>query len=409
MSKRSLRQASICALVAFSLIVPALAQNGPARAKPALAGLVEILLSTDDPQVQLDLLKGLSEAARGRRQLPMPARWGEVETKLGQSANPEVQALTQLLSLTFGSSQALQGLKAKATDPAAPAPLRRTALEALLGARDASLPPMLVDLLRDPALRPMALRGLAAYDFPGAAPAILPIYPELNRAEKKDALNTLASRVPYAKALLEAVGKHAIAANEISPDVLRQLRNLKNPEISGLLEKVWGVARESGADKKKEIERYKTLYWAGGSQPGEASRGRLVFSRLCQQCHTLFDTGGKVGPDLTGSNRADLEYILQNMVDPNAVIPNEYRSSTLETKDERVLTGIVKKQDDKTVTIVTVNENLVLPMSEVKSLQQSDISMMPEGLLAQLSDQEIRDLIYYLSRPGQVPLPASQP
>ena len=131
-----------------------------------------------------------------------------------------------------------------------------------------------------------------------------------------------------------------------------------------------------------------------------------MFTKTCAQCHTLFDAGGKVGPNLTGSNRGDLDYILQNIVDPNAVIPNEYRSWNVETKDDRSLTGIVTKQDEKSVTVVTANEVLVLPRNEIKTLQQSELSMMPEGLLQSLTDQEIRDLLYYLSRPGQVPLPA---
>jgi putative heme-binding domain-containing protein len=94
-------------------------------------------------------------------------------------------------------------------------------------------------------------------------------------------------------------------------------------------------------------------------------------------------------------------------VDPNAVIPNDYRSTTIEMKDDRVLTGIIKQQDKKSVTVATANEQLILPRNEIQSMQISELSMMPEGLLAQLSEQEIRDLIYYLGRPGQVPLSAN--
>ena len=91
--------------------------------------------------------------------------------------------------------------------------------------------------------------------------------------------------------------------------------------------------------------------------------------------------------------------------DLNAVIPNEYRATEVETKDGRSLTGIVKQQDDKSVSLQTANELLALPRNEIASQRQSELSMMPEGLLAPLTDQEVRDLIYYLGRPGQVPLP----
>jgi putative heme-binding domain-containing protein len=121
----------------------------------------------------------------------------------------------------------------------------------------------------------------------------------------------------------------------------------------------------------------------------------------------LFGVGGTVGPDITGANRGDLDYILQNIIDPNAVIPNEYRTTIIETQDGRSLTGIVKKRDATSLTVATANEILTLPGTEIALARQSELSMMPEGLLVQLSDQEVRDLIYYLGRPGQVPLLAT--
>lgn len=369
-----------------------------------LAILVEVLNGTDDPQFQLDVLKGLSEGLKGQRQVPMPKGWEQIETRLGQSANTEIRAHAQSLSLTFGSTRALTELRKTLTNNSAELSARRMALDALLGAKDSGLAPLLQQVLKDVSLRAAAVRALAAYEDTQTPASILAVYSSLTTAEKRDALNTLASRAVFAKPLLAAVGRGSVSAKDLTADVVRQLRNLKIAEIDQELQKVWGVARDSNADKQKEIAKYRAVYRAGGSQPGDASRGRVVFARICVQCHTLFEVGGKVGPDLTGSNRADLEYILQNIVDPNAVIPNEYRTSTLETKDERIITGIANAQDEKAVTILTANETLVIPNNEIKSLRQSDVSMMPEGLLLLLNDQEIRDLIYYLGRPGQVPL-----
>ncbi len=383
-----------------------------ARAQEAstegLEPLVQILSQSTDSQLQCDILKGVSAALSGRRSVPMPKGWSEVETKLSKSANGEVKSLTQTLSLTFGSAQALGALRSTLSDPGIPARTRNAALEALKGTRDPELPSILLGLLSDPELRGPSVRALAAYDHPGTSKALLGVYPVLLAEEKRDVLNTLASRAASAKDLLGAVAGEAIAKSQLTADIIRQLRSLKNPEVEAALAKVWGVVRESSADKKAVIERTRQIYRRGGSQPGDASRGRAVFARICQQCHVLFDTGGKVGPDLTGSNRSDLDYILQNMVDPNAVIPNEYRTSTIETKDDRVLTGIVKEQNEISLTVLTANEALVVPRNEVKSVQLSELSMMPEELLSNLPEQEVRDLIYYLSRPGQVPLPTSE-
>lgn len=372
----------------------------------ALASLVKVLKQAKDPQLQLDILKGMSAALKGRRSVAMPAAWSDIESKLTASKNAEISALAQGLGLTFGSQKAVAELRASAVNAKAPVAVRRAALQSLLGVKDSAAPGILKQLLQTHDLRDEALKGLAAYDDPSTAPAILAVYPQLSNVEKRDALNTLASRASFAKPLLAAVDEKKVSSKDLTADLVRQLRNLKNPEIDQQLQKVWGAFHEVSADKKKEIEKYMNVYRAGGSTPGDGPRGRLVFSKTCQQCHTLFDTGGKVGPDLTGSNRRDLGYIVENIVDPNAVIPNDYRASTIELKDERVITGIIKQQDDKALTVVTANEQLVIPKNEVNKIQNSDVSMMPEGLLANLSDQEVRDLIYYLGRPGQVPLPA---
>jgi putative heme-binding domain-containing protein len=226
----------------------------------------------------------------------------------------------------------------------------------------------------------------------------------LNGGERRDALNTLSSRAAYAVPLLDAVASGTVAKSELTADLVRQLRNLKDESIRSRLTELWGVIRETSPDMQAEIERFKGLYWAGGSQPGDAQRGRLVFNRICAQCHHLFDTGGYVGPEITGANRGDLDYLLQNILYPNAVIPNEYRAATLEMKDGRVVTGIIKSQDSNGYRVQTVNEQLALPRSDVTRVEQSDISMMPEGLISTLQPQEVRDLLYYLGRPGQVPL-----
>lgn len=394
-------------MACFVVLLTAIPSPSAANPDP-LAALVQTLNTNRDTQFQLDVLRGISAGLQGRRSVPMPAGWEEVATKLKDSPNAEVRSLSQALSLTFGSANAMKELRATLTNPAETIATRRTALESLLKVKDPDLAPLLQSLLGEAELRASVLRGLAAYDDPQSAEKILQAYPAFNESNKRDALNTLASRTTFARPLLAAVGDGRIARKELTADLIRQLRSLDKPEINQELEKVWGAVRDSSEDKKKEIERYRKIYRAGGSQPGDASRGRAVFARVCQQCHTLFEVGGKVGPDLTGSNRSDLDYILQNMVDPNAVIPNDYRASTLETKDDRVITGIVKTQDETSVTILTANESVTVPRKEVQSLKLNELSMMPEGLLEALSEQEVRDLIYYLNRPGQVPLPAGQ-
>ncbi|NOS70747.1 MAG: dehydrogenase, partial [Verrucomicrobia bacterium] len=318
---------------------------GALNTPEAFAAITKALLRATDDAHRLDILSGLSTSLQGQRKVAAPQGWSDVESKLGASQNTEVRSLVQSLSLTFGSAQALASLRKTLMDASANAGARRAAYDSLFAAKDEGLPPLLQQLLKDSQLQGPAIRGLAAYDDAKTPAAILAVYPSLPAGPKRDALNALSSRAVFAVPLLAAIGDGKITRQDLTADLVQQLRNLKNPEVNDLLTKVWGVARESAADKLAEIGRFKKIYYAGGSTPGDAVRGRVVFAKTCQQCHTLFGTGGKVGPDLTGSNRGDLDYILQNIVDPNAVIPNDYRSWNIDMKDDRVVTGILKEQN----------------------------------------------------------------
>ena len=399
------RRASILGLtvaIGGAVSVQAIADSSP------LAQLTELIASTPDDAVRIDILKGVRAAVEGQRRVKMPEGWPALETELSTSANLEIRGLAQSLGLTFGSEKAMASLRKTAADPSAPVELRRSALESLVRVHDSSLAALLQSQLTDSHVRDIALRGLGGYDDAQTPSAVLAVYAELNGSERRDALNTLAGRVNYARALLVAVGAGKVAKSELTADLVRQLRNLKDEKLRDQLTAVWGVIHETSPDMQKEVEKYKGIYWAGGSQPGDAPRGRAIFNRICAQCHHLFDSGGEVGPNITGANRGDLDYLLQNILYPNAVIPNEYRAATLETKDGRVITGIIKSQTTSGYLIQTVNEQVQLPRSEVTKVEQSEISMMPEGLISSLQPQEIRDLLYYLGRPGQVPLPVAK-
>ncbi|NBV21676.1 MAG: hypothetical protein EBS05_07110 [Proteobacteria bacterium] len=369
---------------------------------------MQVLQSADDPQVQLDILKGLSDGLKGRRGVKAPAGWDAVATKLAQSPNPQVRELVQQLSLTFGSASALGDMRKQLLDAKLPPAQRLAALEALVGAKDATLAETLRQLLAEPALRGAALRGLASYDDPKTPPAILALLPTLDPAGKRDAFSTLASRGSFAKTLVGALVDGKFAAKELPADIVRQLRNYQQPEINAALDKHWGSARESSADIQKQTERYKAMLTAANAPKPDLAKGRAVFAKTCGQCHTLYGVGGKVGPELTGSNRADLDYLLHNILDPNAEIPNDYRTWNLDTKDDRSIAGVMARQDATTVTLVTPNETVTIARTDIARLKQSELSMMPEGLLQALPEEEVRNLIAYLRGKEQVKLPGEK-
>jgi putative heme-binding domain-containing protein len=124
------------------------------------------------------------------------------------------------------------------------------------------------------------------------------------------------------------------------------------------------------------------------------------------QCHTLFEPGGKVGPELTGANRSDLDYVLQNILDPSAVVGKDYQATVIRLKNDRVISGIIRMETKDVVTLLTENDTLTIAVADIDARKTAEISMMPEGLLANLNDEQTRDLVAYLQSPTQVALPA---
>jgi putative membrane-bound dehydrogenase-like protein len=372
----------------------------------ALSRVVEGLSKTDQASAQLSYLRGMREGLKGHRRLPMPGGWADVYDRLSQSATAEVRHLATLVAVTFGDARALNVLRDVVQSAKADPVERQTALASLLVAPDGQLTSVLQKLLNDPVLRAAALRGLASFNDPKIPEVILGVYPSLDSHEKRDALNTLASRAAYGKALIEAVAAKKIPSTDVSAEIVRQLRSLHDASLDQRIADVWGVVRTTPADRARMIRDHRRMLTAS-DRPPDLSLGRAIFAKVCQQCHTLFGTGSKVGPELTGSNRANLDYLLENILDPSAVIPKEYAATLIELKSGRFVTGLVRGETPAALTVITANETLTIPRSDIESIKPSDVSMMPDDLLKPLITEEVRSLIAYLQSPAQVPMLAT--
>jgi putative heme-binding domain-containing protein len=369
--------------------------------------LVGVLRDTADPAAQADVLKGMNAALEGKRNVKMPAGWSELYPRLTNSPSDEVRKEAAKLSAIFGDAGALEAMRKTVLDTGKPAEERNKALESLLGKSDPSLPALLQSLLHDPSLRESALKGLAGVDDPKTADAILAAYPTFDAPAKRAAVNTLSFRPRLARALMAAVKSGRVSAKDLTAYTVRQLRSFNDKELDAWVGEVWGVARTSNQDKLAQMARYKSILTPEALKSGNPSAGRALFAKTCMQCHTLYGEGGKVGPDLTGSNRQDVDYLMVNIVDPSAVIARDYMVSLVYMKDDDVYTGIVAREDDQTINLTTESGVQVLQKSDVKEVRHSELSMMPEGLLTPLSKKELTDLVSYLRTTGQVPLPGA--
>jgi putative membrane-bound dehydrogenase-like protein len=152
--------------------------------------------------------------------------------------------------------------------------------------------------------------------------------------------------------------------------------------------------------------------WREKLTPDELSRadraaGRVVWRQRCGACHMLFEEGGNVGPNLTGSGRAETDYVILNVMDPSAVVPEAWRLTQVITAGGRVLTGAVAASDERTLTLRTTGGDITLDREEIDEVITREQSVMPEGLWNGLTDEQVRDLVGYLASPTQVPLPVA--
>ena len=350
------------------------------------------------------ILQGISEALEGRKAVPSPKLWSKLMERAEHAGRPDdptrlgeaTRARIWRLSLLFGDRRAAASLRGIVADANAPADIRRDALESLAAFRVDGVVNDLLARLDDPILRGDAIRALSAFDEAGVPKALLDRYKSLTTTEREDAVATLATRPAWAIALLDAVAKNVVPRGDVSATVARQLLAFNRPEVTQALEKSWGVLRPTAKDKAVLLSRYKERL-ASSSKKADLERGRMLFQKTCQQCHKMYGEGGDVGPELTGSNRDNLDYVLENVLDPSASVANEYKVTTVATTDGRLLSGIVKERTDAALVLRTPNDRVVVPRDEIEAEKASPSSMMPEGLIEKLDDDEFRDLIAFLA------------
>jgi putative heme-binding domain-containing protein len=260
-------------------------------------------------------------------------------------------------------------------------------------------------LLRVRFLNAVAVRGLALFDDPAIGKSLAQGYRAFHPSERPAAMATLVSRPAFARALLDQIAAGRIPRDDLTPFHARQILSFGDPLLSRRLSEVWGELHTTAADRRVRIDQLKQRLDPATLSQADRGRGRALFDRVCASCHRLHGQGGEIGPDLTGSGRENLDYLLENIVDPAASVSADFRMVVVAMSDGRVLNGLVKAQTPRTITLQTQTEAIALDRSEIEGIQPSPSSLMPEGLLDSLKPDEIRDLIAYLSHPAQVPLP----
>jgi putative membrane-bound dehydrogenase-like protein len=345
---------------------------------------------------QADILKGMADGLQGWRKARKPAVWDALAGKLAASKNSVLHELVRDLSVLFGDGRALDEVKRVALDPGADLDTRKVALQTLIDNCAPGLRQLCEQLLNEQFLNSVAARGLASMDDPIIGAKLVKAYRQFHPSERGQLLSVLVSRATFARTLLEAVADGRIQRADISPYHARQIRSLNDAALNKQLAEVWGELRELSSDKQQLIAKWKTQFTPAALAKADRNQGRSVFNTACAACHTLYGEGGKVGPDLTGGGRENLDYLLENIVDPSAVVTADFRMSIVDLKDGRVLNGLIAAKTERTLTLKTMTETLTVERGEIVDVRESTLSLMPEGLIEALTAEQARDLIAYL-------------
>lgn len=354
---------------------------------------------TQRPMKQIGeaILDGIAEGASGRRTAPKPTQWESAAKVFSALHNPTIDSKIRDLNALFGDGRALEEVRFVALNELANINQRLAALQLLIDLRDLKLREICEKLIRVRGLSATAAMGLSLSADEAAADLILSEWPALYGHERPPVVSALVSRPAWSRKLLLAIKDGKLNKNSISVFQARQVAGFHDKPLTELLRDVWGkIEDENGIDRNAVIAKWKNELSKEQLAKANLGNGRDVFKVTCSSCHILNGVGAAIGPELTGASRDNLDYLLDNILFPNAVVPDIYRQTILRLNDDRVVVGIVRSRSRKAIKLQTATELVTIPVSEIEEEKQSNQSIMPTGVLETLSPTQRIDLLGYL-------------
>jgi putative heme-binding domain-containing protein len=355
----------------FLALAKLLKQAPDAGRKQLVAGLEEAFKGRALPGLPEELLAALAGAGASSVEFGArrgdPAAVAEALATIANSAKKPEQRIPLIRALGEARAQAASQPLLQLACGDADASVRRSALNALLNYTDA------------------AIGNKVAESF-AAMPA----------AARPAALTLLASRESWQPNLIPLLERGTLTPADLPVDIADRLRATRNRRFVELLPATGDASKAA----QQRVEQIKAALRNGS---GDAYAGEKLFDQRCATCHQLFHKGGRIGPNLTAYQRDDLGTMLGSIVTPSAEIREGFENVSITTKDGRVLGGFVADKDAKIVILRGFDgQDTAVSQDEVMELQSAGRSLMPDGLLDGLSDQQLRDFFAYLRIPQPI-------
>jgi putative heme-binding domain-containing protein len=377
-------------LVKESILERVMRRYALAGTRRDLVTCAQLLRLSPGAEQTARLMAGFEKAFQGRSMAALPQELVEAMAKSG--------AHSLMLGVRAGDAKAVEEAIGVIADPSAAPDRRRRLLDLFAEVKEPKVLPVLLKLIGQPREAPLhkaALTALQQYEDPAIGAEVAARFNDFTSDTRAAALTLLASRPAWALPLLQAVDTGQISRDAVQEDALQKIKAYRDAQIVELVRNHWGQERVlTTAEMRRQIEQYADWVRNGSGDPYE---GRRLFTMSCGLCHKLFGQGAQIGPDLTSYKRDDLETMLLNIVNPNAEIREGYETYLVATKDGRSLSGFLADKDTRVVVLRGLDGvNLVLPQEQIQEMKAAGRSLMPEGLLTALREQQVRDLFAYL-------------
>ncbi len=288
----------------------------------------------------------------------------------------------------------LANARTAATEDKGPLKQRVDAIDMLVLGSFADGRDLLVKLLdqRQPQeVQQAALTALSRFNDPSIGPLLLEAWPALSPRMRVLGGEALVARRERVSALLDAIEKGTFQAGELEAARVQALTNYSDPQLR---ERATRLLADVKLGRRQDVvEAYRPVL----SMSGDASRGKVVFQKICAACHRADNVGHEIGPNLASIKNRGVETILLNVLDPSREVNPQYVSYLLVTDDGRTISGMIAAETATSVTLKRAEgaSDTVLRLN-IEELRSTGLSLMPEGMEKQLDHQSLADVIAYL-------------
>ncbi|MFN0069731.1 MAG: PVC-type heme-binding CxxCH protein [Limisphaerales bacterium] len=220
-------------------------------------------------------------------------------------------------------------------------------------------------------------------------------------AAREAALLAAAGRADGARALCAAVEAGRLRREAVPVAAVLALRSQPDEATAAAVRRLWGVGRQPDAARMQRAAEVRAAVARG---PRDAARGEVLFRERCAACHMLHGTGATVGPDLTGYDRKDVDFLVNAVVDPSLAVREEYLLTTLHLRgpaggEGAVVAGFVEAGDAARLKLRDLTGAAVeVARADIAREERAELSAMPEGLLDDLDADGLRALFTYLKK-----------